>query len=96
MAKKTTKKIDGDTVKPPKFRKRPKSFKKLKENKKISNYVISHSRHGCYEVILHMGEKMIYLTNFKNKKAAERFIEAHKKDQVKIDPETLVPTPDFK
>ncbi len=47
-------------------------------------------------MILKIEETLAYLTNFKNKKAAERFIEAHKKDQVGIDPETCVPTPDFK
>ena len=78
------------------FSKNPKGLKKLKENKEISNYIINHVRHGCYEVILKMGEKLVYLTNFRNKKAAERCIEAHKKDQVTIDPETCVPTPDFK
>jgi len=78
------------------FVKKPKGFKTLKENKEVSDYVISHVRHGCYEVILKTGEKMIYLTNFKNKKAAARFIEAHKDNQVTIDPETCVPTPDFK
>lgn len=78
-----------------KFRKKPKGLKKLKENKEISNYIINHARHGCYEVILKAGEKMIYLTNFKNKKGAEKFIEAHENDQVTIDPETCVPTPDF-
>ena len=96
MAKRKTKKDNGDSVKPKKFRKRPKNFKKLQENKEVSNYLIRHIRHGCYEVILQIGEKMVYLTNFKNKKAAERFIEAHKSDQVTIDPETCIPTPDFK
>ena len=79
-----------------KFSKRPKGRKKLKENEEVSNYIVNHARHGCYEVILKLGEKMTYLTNFKNKKAAERFIEAHKKNEVTIDPETCVPTPDFK
>tara|TARA_R100001594_G_scaffold613_3_gene2445 strand:- start:847 stop:984 length:138 start_codon:yes stop_codon:yes gene_type:complete len=45
---------------------------------------------------MRLDEKLIYLTNFRNKKAAERFIEAHSNDQVEIDPETCVPTPDFK
>jgi len=76
--------------------KKPKGFKTLKENKKVSDYIINHIRHGCYEVILKIDEKMIYLTNFKNKKAAASFIKAHKKDQVVIDPETCIPTPDFK
>ena len=79
-----------------KFSKRPKGLKKIKENKEVNNYVVSHVRHGCYEVILKADERMVYLTNFKNKKAAERFIEAHKKDEVTIDPETCIPTPDFK
>jgi hypothetical protein len=78
------------------FRKKPKGLKKLKENKLVDNYIINHVRHGCYEVILKMGDNMIYLTNFKNKKAAERFIEAHKKNEVTIDPETCIPSPDFK
>lgn len=78
------------------FRKKPEGLKKLKENKEVDNYIINHVRHGCYEVILKIEETLAYLTNFKNKKAAERFIEAHKKDQVVIDPETCVPTPDFK
>ena len=78
------------------FRKNPKGLKKLKENKKVDNYIVTRARHGCYEVILKIGEVLTYLTNFKNKKAAERFIEAHKKDQVKIDPGTCIPTPDFK
>ena len=79
-----------------KFLKRPKNFKKLKDNKKASKYTIRHARHGCYEVILEVGEKMAYLTNFKNKKAAERFIVAHEKGEVTIDPETCIPSPDFK
>jgi hypothetical protein len=76
--------------------KKPKGFRTLRENKEISNYHINHVRHGCYEVILQTGEKMAYLTNFKNKKAAERFVEAHEDGEVVIDPETCVPTPDFK
>ena len=78
------------------FSKNPKGLKKLKENKEVSNYIINHVRHGCYEVILKMESKLVYLTNFRNKKAAERFIEAHENNQVTIDPETCVPTPDFK
>ncbi len=78
------------------FKKRPKGHKKLKENKEISNYIVNHVRHGCYEVILKTGEKLAYLTNFRNKKAAERFIKAHENNEVTIDPETCIPTPDFK
>ena len=78
------------------FSKRPRGLKKLKENKEADNYVINHARHGCYEVLIKTGERTIYLTNFRNKKAATLFIEAHKKDQVVIDPDTCVPTPDFK
>jgi len=78
------------------FKKRPKGHKKLKENKETSDYLINHVRHGCYEVILKTGEKLVYLTNFRNKKAAERFIKAHEKNEVIIDPETCIPTPDFK
>ena len=74
----------------------PRNFKKLKENKEVSDYQINHPRRGCYEVILCAGEKMVYLTNFRNKKAAERFIKAHKSGEVFIDPETCVPSPDFK
>tara|TARA_R110000824_G_scaffold223032_4_gene410786 strand:+ start:116 stop:406 length:291 start_codon:yes stop_codon:yes gene_type:complete len=96
MAKRKTKKDNGDSVKPKKFRKRPKNFKKMRDNEEVSNYIINHRRHGCYEVVLKTGEKMLYLTNFKNKKAAEKFVEAHKLDQVIIDPETCIPTPDFK
>jgi len=59
-------------------------------------YHVNHVRHGCYEVILQINEKMIYLTNFRNKKATQKFIEAHKNNEVTIDPETCIPTPDFK
>ena len=69
---------------------------KRKTKERNDNYIINHVRHGCYEVIMRLDEKLIYLTNFRNKKAAERFIEAHSNDQVEIDPETCVPTPDFK
>jgi len=64
--------------------------------KDIAPYQIRHAARGCYEVILEAGEKMIYLTNFRNKRAAQKFIEAHKNNEVTIDPETCVPTPDFK
>jgi len=76
--------------------KKPRGFKTLRENKEVSKYIIRHARHGCYEVILQTGEKMAYLTNFKNKKAAEKFVEAHENDEVTIDPETCIPKPDFK
>tara|TARA_R110000824_G_scaffold5670_2_gene26024 strand:+ start:6294 stop:6494 length:201 start_codon:yes stop_codon:yes gene_type:complete len=65
-------------------------------------YEIRHARHGCYEVILKKYDKLgkddkfIYLTNFRNKKAAQKFIKAHENDEVVIDPETCIPTPDFK
>jgi len=78
-----------------KFLKNPKNFKKIKENKKVSPYLINHLSHGCYEVILKEEEKMMYLTNFRNKSAAEKFILAHEKGEVTIDLETCVPTPDF-
>jgi len=78
-----------------KFLKKPKNFKKLKENEKVSPYLINHLGHGCYEVILKQEEKMVYLTNFRNKKAAEKFILAHENGEVAIDLETRVPTPDF-
>lgn len=62
-------------------------------------YVIRHVRRGCYEVTLVDESKSIgkykHLTNFKNKKAAKNFIEAHKAGKVTIDPETGIPTPDF-
>ena len=75
---------------------KPRNFVRLKEAEEVSDYDINHARHGCYEVILKNKEKRIYLTNFKNKKAALKFIEAHKNNEVTIDPETCVPTPDFK
>ena len=53
-------------------------------------------RHGCYEVLKQSGERTIYLTNFRNKKAAAKFIEQHKKGKVQIDWDTAIPTPDFK
>ena len=63
-------------------------------------YEIKHVRRGCYEVILNDDSKSVgkhmYLTNFRNKKAAQKFIEAHKKGEVSIDAATCVPTPDFK
>jgi len=79
-----------------KYAKKPKGFKKIKDAEETSNYDIIHARHGCYEVILRTGEKMVYLTNFRNKKAAQLFVEAHERDEVAIDSETYVPTPDFK
>ncbi len=96
--KKTTKKNDNNLAKKKtkKFAKKPKGFKRMKEAEEVSNYDIIHARHGGYEVILRTGEKMVYLTNFRNKKAAQRFVEAHEKNEVTIDPETCVPTPDFK
>ena len=59
-------------------------------------YHINHVRHGCYEVLKKSGEKTIYLTNFRNKKAAAKFIEQHKKGKVQVDWDTAIPTPDFK
>jgi hypothetical protein len=66
----------------------------------IDNYQIIHVRHGCYEVIeidksLEMA-RYVYLTNFRNIKAAKKFIEQHSKGAVKLDPVTRVPDPDFK
>tara|TARA_R110000824_G_scaffold24884_20_gene87181 strand:+ start:486 stop:686 length:201 start_codon:yes stop_codon:yes gene_type:complete len=62
-------------------------------------YVIEHRKHGCYSVTEVDDEKEAgrykYLTNFKNKKAAKKFVEEYKKGNVVIDPETRVPTPDF-
>lgn len=72
--------------------------KKLKA--KIQQYQINHPRHSCYEIILIDESKEVgkfkYLTNFRNKKAAKKFIEQHVLGNVIIDPETNVPTPDFK
>jgi tRNA uridine 5-carbamoylmethylation protein Kti12 len=72
--------------------------KKLKT--KMKQYQITHKRHGCYEIIfvdesLEVG-KFKYMTNFRNKKAAKNFVEQHALGNVTIDPETHVPTPDFK
>jgi hypothetical protein len=66
----------------------------------MKEYQIKHVRRGCYQVFLVDSSRDIgryqYLTNFKNKKAAKNFIEAHKRGEVEIDPETCIPTPDFK
>ena len=78
------------------IRKKPENFKKLKDTKPVCNYIVNHVRHGCYEVLLRDGERLHYLTNFRNKKAADSFIAAHKRDEVTIDPDTRIPTPDFK
>jgi hypothetical protein len=72
----------------------------MKKITMVGNYEIKHVRHGCYEVRLVDETKDIgkykYLTNFKNKKAAKAFVSAHKEGKVTIDPETSIPTPDFK
>jgi hypothetical protein len=72
--------------------------KKLKD--KIKQYQITHKRHGCYEVVFVDNSKEIgkftYLTNFRNKKAVKEFVEQHARGNVTIDPETCIPTPDFK
>ena len=72
----------------------------MKDLIKTNEYEIKHVKRGCYEVILvsecKEAGKFRYLTNFKNKKAAKAFIEAHKRDEVTIDYETNIPTPDFK
>ena len=66
----------------------------------IGEYEIKHVKHSCYEVRLIDKSKEIgkykYLTNFRNKKAAKAFVKAHKEGKVVIDPETSIPTPDFK
>jgi len=66
----------------------------------IDDYQINHARHGCYEVIKIDRSlefiRYIYLTNFRNMKAAKKFIEQHMIGAVKIDPITRVPDPDFK
>ena len=68
--------------------------------KLAEGYEIRHARRGCYEVTktVEVGKstKCHYLTNFRNQKAAKKFIEAHVKGEVTIDPETCIPTPDFK
>jgi len=72
----------------------------LLEMKKKKKYIIEHKKHGCYEVCLTYTQDSnphaLYLTNFRNKKAAENFIKEHKRGNVVIDPETRIPTPDFK
>ena len=66
----------------------------------MGEYTIDHKRRGCYEVcyVEYKGEarRSTYLTNFKNKKAAQRFVEAHSEGKVEIDSETCIPVPDFK
>lgn len=66
----------------------------------MKEYKINHVRHGCWQVVLVDESKTIgryrHLTNFRNKRAAKQFIEQHKKGNVTIDPETGIPTPDFK
>jgi len=66
----------------------------------MEEYRINHAAHGCYEVILikyNNGEKKCeYLTNFRNKKAAMAFVEAHRLNEVAIDLDTRIPTPDFR
>tara|TARA_R110000796_G_scaffold169173_2_gene286051 strand:- start:707 stop:904 length:198 start_codon:yes stop_codon:yes gene_type:complete len=63
-------------------------------------YEIRKARRACYEVIVVSGSgpatKRHYLTNFRTKKAASKFIEAYQKGKVTIDPDTCIPTPDFK
>tara|TARA_R110000851_G_scaffold329628_1_gene501683 strand:- start:2480 stop:2680 length:201 start_codon:yes stop_codon:yes gene_type:complete len=66
----------------------------------MKEYQIEHKRHGCYYVNIVDESKDIgryqYLTCFRNKKAAKNFVEEHKKGNVTIDPETCIPTPDFR
>ncbi len=66
----------------------------------MKEYRINRVKRACYEVTLVDESKDIgrykFLTSFTNKKAALRFIEAHKKGEVVIDWETGIPTPDFK
>jgi len=66
----------------------------------MKEYRIDHVKRGCYNVILVDESKTAsgryeYLTNFKNKRAANAFVKAHQRGEVTIDPETKVPTPDF-
>tara|TARA_R110000737_G_C14302638_1_gene436304 strand:+ start:342 stop:593 length:252 start_codon:yes stop_codon:yes gene_type:complete len=67
---------------------------------KMKQYQINHPKHSCYEVVFVDEEKEVgrykYLTNFRNKKAAVAFVEQHALGNVTIDPETKIPTPDFK
>tara|TARA_R110002020_G_scaffold11386_10_gene42943 strand:+ start:1713 stop:1931 length:219 start_codon:yes stop_codon:yes gene_type:complete len=64
------------------------------------DYQINHVRHGCYEVIKIDRSlefiRYVYLTNFRNMKAAKKFIEQHMIGAVKIDTVTRIPDPDFK
>tara|TARA_Y100000034_G_C6607955_1_gene264687 strand:+ start:337 stop:531 length:195 start_codon:yes stop_codon:yes gene_type:complete len=62
---------------------------------KIEDYIVNHAKRGCYEVLLEEGEQLLYLTNFRNPRAAKKFIEEHKRGNVRIDPDTCIPTPDF-
>jgi len=62
---------------------------------KVEEYTINHAKRGCYEVLLESGEQLLYLTNFRNPRAAKKFIEEHKKGNVSIDPDTCIPIPDF-
>jgi len=62
---------------------------------KVEEYTINHAKRGCYEVLLESGEQLLYLTNFRNPRAAKKFIEEHKKGNVSIDLDTCIPTPDF-
>ena len=65
MAKRKTAKKDNSNLtkkRSKNYVKKPKGFKTLKEQKEVSDYDIIHARHGCYEVLLKEGEKMIYLT----------------------------------
>jgi hypothetical protein len=65
----------------------------------MKEYRIDHVKHGCYNVILVDESKdpirYEYLTNFRNKRAANAFVKAHEKGEVHIDPKTKIPTPDF-
>ena len=66
----------------------------------MEEYLINHVARGCYEVILARKSKSNntyeYLTNFKNKRAAMSFVEAHKLNKVVVDIDTRIPTPDFR
>jgi hypothetical protein len=66
----------------------------------MKEYLIEHKKHGVYDVTLVDESKEVgryqYLTCFRNKKAANCFVKEHKKGNVVIDPETRIPTPDFR
>tara|TARA_Y100000593_G_C4067330_1_gene217401 strand:- start:165 stop:407 length:243 start_codon:yes stop_codon:yes gene_type:complete len=56
-------------------------------------YRIRHAARGCYEVCRITPEgRMGYLTNFKSKRDAKRFVDDHRAGLVTVDPETCIPS----